>query len=123
MFKFKNWFQFSTASAIGAVTSNSGARKGGKSPRTNTVPRKKYHYATRESLEDTMYPDFNKSSLFPSLEAMNNLGQYGFGTTCRPGNAVCYDRYGVPHSARAKEYPDERKLDFLAFQFGTKQCR
>ena len=120
---FKNWFQFSTASAIGSAQSKSGARKGGKSPRTNMVPRDKYHYATRESLEDTMFPDFNKSSLFPSLEAMTNLGQYGFGTTCRPGNAVCYDRYGVPHSAPTREYPDERKLDFLAFQFGTKQCR
>jgi hypothetical protein len=120
---FKNWFQFSTASAIGAVSSKSGAKTAAKTARTKTVPRDKYHYATRESLEDTMYPDFNKSSLFPSLEAMNNLGQYGFASTCRPGKAVCYDRYGIPHSAPAKEFPDERKLDFLAFQFGTKQCR
>ncbi|MEN6595957.1 MAG: hypothetical protein ABFC31_13515 [Clostridiaceae bacterium] len=119
----KNWFQFSAASIIGSAQLNNGGRTAVQFPRKTAFPRDKYHFATVESLEDSMYPDFYKSALFPSLEAMNNLGQNGFGTTCRPGQSVCYDRYGVPHSAPAQEFPDERKPDFLAFQYGTKQCR
>lgn len=114
-------FQFSAASSIGVTsTAQSGIRRGWMSAQTLPA-RDKYHYATVQSLEDSMYPDFRNSSPFPSMEATMDLGHYGPNTLRVSRQKVCYDRYGVAHSAPCAQHPRMEEQTMLSFGFGKKQ--
>lgn len=114
-------FHFSPASSIGAASGNqSGISR--KWMGAQVFPaRDKYHYATVQSLEDSMYPDYRNSSPFPSMEATTPLGLCGPTTLRTSRQKVCYDRYGVAHSAPCAQHPGMEEQTMLSFGFGKKQ--
>lgn len=114
-------FHFSPASSIGASSAGQGGAGRGWMSALALPARDKYHYATVQSLEDSMYPDYRNSSPFPSMEATMHLGPYGPNTLCTARQKVCYDRYGVAHSAPCAQNPGMDELSMLSFGFGKKQ--
>ena len=111
-------FHFSAASAFGAAAASGVTRSASTARR---IPqRDKYHFATIQSLEDSMYPDYKNSSPFPSMEATMDLCHYGFGARCAPRETVCYDRYGMPHSAPCKQHSGMDEQALLSYGVGKK---
>ena len=111
-------FCFSAASISGAAAAGGMSRSASAA---RWIPaRDKYHFATIQTLEDSMYPDYKNSSPFPSMEATTDLCHYGFGVRCAPRDKVCFDRYGMPHSAPCKRHPDMDEQNPLSFGVGKK---